>query len=85
MTETLPQETMVWQPIESAPKDGHNILVYVESNDCTYCVAWGIVSCNVDVDPSKIESRKGWCVFGGGYREHIQEATHWMPLPEPPK
>ena len=63
-----------WQPIETAPKDRRSRLVWVPGNQCIYCVSWG------DHD-----ERPGWYVFGGGWRSMVQEATHWMPLPEPPQ
>jgi hypothetical protein len=66
---------MTWEDVKSAPKTGSAILVWVPSNKCTYCVSWR-------------DARHGdpacWLVFGGGWRDHIQGATHWMPLPTPP-
>jgi Protein of unknown function (DUF551) len=57
-----------WQPIETAPKDSRARLIWVPENECIYCVSWN----------------SGWEIFGGDRREHLQRATHWMPLPTPP-
>lgn len=63
-----------WQPIESAPQDGTWIVVW--------CAGWG-----KSVSPETAR-------FGGGdhgdgwYSEDgdkMFKATHWMPIPEPPK
>jgi len=69
---------MEWQPIETAPKDSKSKLIWCPENMCIYCVTWR------EADPFEPEYQKGWCVFGGGWRDAIQGATHWMPLPTPP-
>jgi hypothetical protein len=63
-----------WQPIETAPKDGTPILVYMEESiieaEWKYEQWWPVVL------PS----------HGCGCCSHDNdEPTHWMPLPEPPK
>jgi hypothetical protein len=80
---------MEWQPIETAPKDGTQILV-ARAGD------------SVGVDDIEITE---WCVMARSHYEHVEgdlyrkveeephcfwngnghRATHWMPLPEPPK
>ena len=58
-----------WKPIETAPTDGTEVLVYASPWDGLegfQCV----VSYHKDA---------GWCVC------ELREATHWMPLPAPPK
>ena len=67
---------MTWQPIETAPKDSQSRLVWVPQNRCTYCVTW-----REDADYA---NGAAWVIFGGGWRDVIQGATHWMPLPAPP-
>lgn len=69
----LDNEFNSWQPIETAPKDGTNILVfaihpYEDSyiTVCAYCQNYKVFMYN------------GMTV-GHAY------LTHWMPLPEPPK
>ena len=68
---------MDWQPIETAPKDGTKVLVWSNSNvwnepDVAY---WG---------RSNPLNQPAWA--GGHCRvSHIDQPTHWMPLPPPPK
>ena len=62
-----------WQPIETAPKDGRWVLVFIpEAYNWHYgerhCAKW-------------VSRESGWSMPGiGGL-----SPTHWMPLPEPPK
>lgn len=63
---------MVWQPIETAPKDGTDIIVnmpQVESG-CTF-IYW----------------KDGWrLTYDGKFLcPHVTSPTHWMPLPVAPK
>lgn len=60
---------MDWQPIETAPKDGTNIIVYCPLPGSEYIVTARFIRVWVD-------SYEG---------EDIFNPTHWMPLPEPPK
>lgn len=73
---------MEWQPIETAPRDGTNILIYVpraaEAGDMA-TVHW---------------HARGWHASDGawvstygevGHDEwYASDPTHWMPLPPPP-
>lgn len=68
---------MMWQPIETAPKDGRMVLLYPSG-------CW----CEED-DRGEVGY---WCQdFGGEWISMGPQAqdfsghTHWMPLPEPPK
>lgn len=76
---------MKWQPIETAPKDGTEIIgVYVPTGP-------------YDADYSIIEwDGKYWVGKCDGYRAieaqsdfrtefHTPFVTHWMPLPPPPR
>lgn len=67
---------MDWQPIETAPKDKKAKLVWVPESACQFCVAWS--------DGDDLEGREGWCIFGGGWREYLQTASMWRPLPARP-
>lgn len=58
-----------WQPIETAPKD-RDILVCQSRN--------GIISAARGVN------EHGDWKTGIGPMDYLAEATHWMPLPEPP-
>jgi hypothetical protein len=58
-----------WQSIATAPKDGPAFLVWVPENLCIY----------------EVIARDGnLSIFGGGFRDNIHRATHWIPLPTPP-
>ena len=64
-----------WRPIESAPKDGRQFLVW----DIHYGVRIGRAHIRADHDDwlSYMDAHKG--SSKGGIR-----ATHWLPLPPPP-
>lgn len=83
-----------WRPIETAPKDGTEILIWRE--DCgvligRYCSANELLSMT-DKDRDELDEEslfnKDWWggdADGGGYRLQGSEApTHWMPLPAEP-
>jgi hypothetical protein len=76
-----------WQPIETAPKDGSEILLYTsyeaelpdeESFSSVQIGSWD--DGNIDVPIGSVWYRApGWdCPVVG-------KPTHWMPLPEPPR
>lgn len=66
---------MEWQPIETAPKDGTEIIVYTATKRIT--TAWFC------------EETKLWphdeVYSEDGEPCNVGWPTHWMPLPEPPK
>jgi hypothetical protein len=70
----LPQ----WQPIETAPKDGTLFLAFVKwkirkrSGQMIEIISWE-------------KDDKDWISLMGGLLDKAFTATHWMPLPEPPK
>jgi hypothetical protein len=64
-----------WQPIDSAPKDGTEILGH---NDGVYA----IVSWQTHRTMTGIYGN--WA-DRAGYLESYERPTHWQPLPEPPK
>jgi len=60
-----------WQPIETAPRDGREILVYDPIVQITFCVRW-------------TGARFPWTLVFG-YREFSERSpSHWMPLPAAP-
>jgi hypothetical protein len=83
-----------WQPIETAPKDGTDVLVMYMHID-TQCVfnafyidpsleGWGPIPGQEDYDD------EGWWSYehsevGRIKLEGFMEPTHWMPLPPPPQ
>lgn len=68
---------MDWQSMDSAPKDGSEILVYDRKTDSIMLVHWGE------------DYGFRWCVTHswqdeqGGY-ETADSPSHWMPLPNKP-
>jgi hypothetical protein len=74
-----------WQPIETAPKDGRSILIYRRPWPAPVTAEWS-EHANYG---GREDSRPGWqiwlCDEDHWYSIATDEATHWMPLPEPPK
>ena len=79
---------MIWQPIETAPKDGRQILAYLPyGRGYQAIVKWNHANNDWYValefqrpkpdNPSKMIP---WITF-----RYALEPSHWMPLPEPPK
>lgn len=63
-----------WLPIETAPKDGTQILAFARaklSGDFFGVTQWA------DAEPA-FNSVAGW------FWEYAIRPTHWMPLPDPP-
>jgi len=58
-----------WQPIETAPKDGTEVLVYVPRRLGP-----------IYAEARNVTGNQWWGRVLGNLRP-----THWMPLPEPPK
>ena len=63
-----------WQPIETAPKDGRDVLLYLK-DEIIGSGHWSVAG-----------SADCWFT-GGGFCHEDDEypATHWQPLPHPPK
>ncbi len=86
---------MEWQPIDTAPRDGSQVLFYlgtnwVSSNDI---IGWSQDDYDIVIgwwcEPNWL---CGLCEEGSADTEGYGSATniyvsptHWMPLPEPPK
>ena len=66
-----------WQPIDTAPKDGTEIIAYRplahESNDPYICIC--------KTTPYESTSKQGFKHFTDRYCH----PTHWIPLPQPPE
>jgi hypothetical protein len=78
-----------WQPIETAPKDGTEILAYEK---CDYLYSNGeikpferikIVRWDEVMQWDNPEDEHDW-LTGSSFDEQINP-THWMPLPKPPQ
>lgn len=63
-----------WEPIETAPRDGTDILVCVRYTDTCLVVDW---------DDAAPQSGWNWATLDGPYY-HSGLFSHWMPLPPPP-
>lgn len=66
-----------WQPIETAPKDGTHVLIYVPGSRRLVCEAWWAMP--YEAAPA---AQCWWQT--ADYRVLPEHAAHWMPLPEPP-
>jgi hypothetical protein len=68
---------MQWEPIETAPKDGSDVLA-------GHTLKWGMVA--VPGCPMRWQEGKWHAHFGGDtYKPVEPQPTHWMPLPSPPE
>jgi hypothetical protein len=65
-----------WRPIETAPKDGTSVLVYVPLTEDT---RWLLPPTGM-VSARYVNDLAGWTTRGVGGLS----PTHWMPLPPPP-
>ena len=61
-----------WQPIDTAPKDGQEVIAFHPDFDTQYFVRW--------VQP---EGQAG-CWYEDFAMKSMSGFTHWSPLPEPP-
>lgn len=62
-----------WQPIETAPKDGTDILVLLWDREC----------CVVSYESDASDADYPWMTLDGS-SYHLNAPTYWMPLPELP-
>ena len=65
-----------WQPIETAPKNGTDILVM--TGETMHVVRW--INIHGDFDYWAVDDNKH-----GPFTLRGKAPTHWLPLPEPPK
>ena len=71
---------MDWQPIESAPRDGTQILAFARGQSGSALdVFYGVAEWAVD-GPGKIQPHiEDW------FWPYAIRPTHWQPLPPPPQ
>ena len=75
----MSDETM-WQPIETAPKDGTPFLSYGYIPEC-----WGYTCEEKKISISYWAFMTGFVSQASYTYGEKFVPTHWMPLPEPPK
>ena len=73
-----------WQPIETAPRDGTKILVFHPDMGVEITEWYEITQTNY-VEFEGGLYRKERAIFYAGWNNNGHHATHWQPLPEPPK
>lgn len=73
-----------WMPIESAPKDGRDVLLGYRLGPRWIVVAAHWTAYRFGYDNRQSERGTWYVVKGGGKTVFRDEAKHWMPLPEPP-
>lgn len=71
----------MWQPIETAPRDGTEFLAYDAHAKKMDVCEW-IDSRSVHIQPVQSDGDYGPSEDDFGY--HLSAITHWMPLPAPP-
>ncbi len=78
---------MTWQPIDTAPKDGTVVILYVPGTDSSVRLGWYVQEETVR-HGKVIRSVDEWYwrdgFFSGIFGQKDDAPTHWMPLPEPP-
>jgi hypothetical protein len=82
-----------WRSIETAPKDGTDVLLFFPHRDPTVQVQIGSYDVGERIQNGKMISRfEGWNVgafswpsLRPGTKDANEDPTHWMPLPEPPQ
>lgn len=71
-----------WQPIDTAPKDGTPILLW-DAESKSVNVGYWLDRYTQPFHALVRGEDANWCDDGGA--NPIFNATHWMPLPDPPK
>jgi hypothetical protein len=85
-------ELQGWRPIETAPKDGTLVLVCNTLNNGTITSLHSTIAVARYANHCGVLEESLW-EYGTYYNKgsknnlgsYIMNATHWMPLPEPPK
>jgi len=85
-----------WQPIESAPRDGSEILIL--AHGMVILARYHPGEWSDDMPNASVEYDGAvWCAFGDALSFEIEEGatengsdwvgavTHWMPIPTPPE
>lgn len=83
---TASPEPSTWLPIESAPKDGTEVLLMVERRAG---IRWQMLVGHYMPGGFCIEDHpaidEGWYFWSGSMFDRASKPTHWQPLPTPPE
>ena len=71
---------MTWQPIETAPRDGTDVLVLLHP-EIAERTGYKVEICHYEKRPLLGET---WTAQNDGFSTEVAGATHWMPLPPLP-
>lgn len=81
----MPESGMDWQPIETAPKDGTEVILFYPGMKVQFRIGGWLVSETIH-NGKTISKHEQWTsdsFFSS--KESAYCPTHWMPLPESPK
>lgn len=72
-----------WRPIETAPKDGSSILLFIPGFECrkVYCGYWDDDRYAAKPKPYWSNDAERWL---GKVSVRSNTPSHWMPFPDPP-
>jgi hypothetical protein len=78
-----------WQPIETAPKNHTDVLLYNDLNKTCVVACWGDINA-ADSEYGTVVHEENWgWLISDGHNDPISYrawpyVTHWRPLPAPP-
>lgn len=72
-----------WQPIETAPKDGTRVLLWIEWSDVPVIGEFSHGRWRADTEHYSVSCGAG-CYGGSVSSDRYMKPTHWRPLPAPP-
>lgn len=76
----------MWQPIDTAPKDGTRFLAYSSTSGKLFVCRWEERPLKGGHWTVYLDGEDGWIYHLGKDPQWlvVKPVTHWMPLPEPP-
>lgn len=78
-----------WQPIDTAPKDGTHVLLWIKYGDFPVVGYWFThqgTDLGWQMEKEHFEvSCATYCYGGSVCNAYRTTPTHWMPLPDPPE
>lgn len=80
----MTSELTIWQPIETAPKDGSRILLFIPRQSSRFYPGWGGYPL-IGQWQNNEESTDGYWAYSVNERKPLKrQPTLWMPLAAPP-